>query len=176
MARDCRDCKHFWRDIDLPFPVCRLHEFHFEDDYSPCSDYDGPSDSGTSSSSSSSSSSDSSGCRGCAIAAAVLVALGIIGALVTTGALNGVLSAIGISSGGKADDVQGERAVVKTNGTPLNLRNGASSSANVIGLLENGTVVYIQEEEGDWTKVVVDTTGEVGWCSTKYLSREAKAD
>lgn len=177
MARDCRDCKHFWRDIDLPFPVCRLHEFHFESDYSPCSDYDGPSDNGSSGSSyTSSSSSDSSGCRGCAIAAAVLVGIILIGTFVATGAWGSLLSAIGISASKEAVDVDGERAVVKTNGTALNLRNDASMKAKVIGKLKNGTVVYIQEEKGDWAKIVVDDTDEVGWCSTKYLLREEKAD
>ncbi len=177
MARDCRDCKHFWRDVDLPFPVCRLHEFHFEHDYSPCSDYDGPTDSGSSGSSySSSSSSDSSGCRGCAIAAAVLVVLVLIGTFVTTGMWSSLLSAIGISSSEEANGIDGQRVMVATNGTSLNLRSDASMKAKVIGKIKNGAVVYIQEEQGDWAKVIVEETGEVGWCSTKYLLREEKAD
>lgn len=36
---NCRDCKYFYRDVDLPWPVCKLHEFHFEGDYTACEDF-----------------------------------------------------------------------------------------------------------------------------------------
>ncbi len=55
----CRNCKYYKKDVDLPHPVCTLHRFHFESDFTPCDDY-------TESSSSSSSSSD-----GCYVATAV---------------------------------------------------------------------------------------------------------
>ncbi len=34
--KTCRDCKYYWTDIDLAFPVCNLHEFHFQRDFTPC--------------------------------------------------------------------------------------------------------------------------------------------
>lgn len=36
---NCRDCKYFYRDVDLPWPVCNLHQFHFEGDYTACEDF-----------------------------------------------------------------------------------------------------------------------------------------
>lgn len=36
---DCRSCKYYEYDVDSPWPVCKLHRFHFEHDYTPCSDY-----------------------------------------------------------------------------------------------------------------------------------------
>jgi len=36
----CRSCKYYWTDVDLPHPVCRKHEFHFENDFTPCDDYE----------------------------------------------------------------------------------------------------------------------------------------
>lgn len=39
-ARSCKDCKHYWKDVDLPHPVCTLHEFHFEGDYTPCEHFE----------------------------------------------------------------------------------------------------------------------------------------
>lgn len=40
--KDCTYCKWYHTDIDLPRPVCKLHEFHFEGDYTPCEEYEGP--------------------------------------------------------------------------------------------------------------------------------------
>ncbi len=37
---NCRDCKHFWKDVDLPHPVCRLHQFHFQNNFTPCDQFD----------------------------------------------------------------------------------------------------------------------------------------
>lgn len=34
--KSCRSCKYYMTDVDLPHPVCTLHEFHFEGDYTPC--------------------------------------------------------------------------------------------------------------------------------------------
>ena len=38
--KTCRKCKYYWTDVDLPHPVCRRHEFHFESDFTPCGDYE----------------------------------------------------------------------------------------------------------------------------------------
>lgn len=38
--KTCRSCKYYWTDVDLPHPVCRKHEFHFESDFTPCEDYE----------------------------------------------------------------------------------------------------------------------------------------
>ncbi len=39
-SKSCKGCKHYWTDVDLPHPVCRRHEFHFESDFTPCGDYE----------------------------------------------------------------------------------------------------------------------------------------
>ncbi len=39
-TRTCKDCKYYWTDVDLPHPVCRLHEFHFESDFTPCEQFE----------------------------------------------------------------------------------------------------------------------------------------
>lgn len=36
---NCRDCKYYMTDVDLPFPVCTLHQFHFENDFTACDDF-----------------------------------------------------------------------------------------------------------------------------------------
>lgn len=38
--KDCKSCKWYHTDVDLPWAVCRLHEFHFEHDYTPCEEYE----------------------------------------------------------------------------------------------------------------------------------------
>lgn len=86
------------------------------------------------------------------------------------------MDAFGISASEKAEEDKGERAVVNTGDSTLNLRKSASTSGKVIRKLKSGTVVYIQEEEGTWARVIVETTGETGWCNTKHLKRDAKAD
>ncbi len=35
-SNTCKQCKYYFTDVDLPHPVCTLHEFHFEGDYTPC--------------------------------------------------------------------------------------------------------------------------------------------
>lgn len=164
MARSCRDCKHFYRDVDLPWPVCQLHQFHFEGDYSPCSDYDGPSE--LSSSSSSYSSSDSSGCGKFVLIAAIIIAV-IMGAsaLISSGTLGRLF-------GGSKESVSDSayvEAVVDTGGSTLRLRQGPSRNDKVVASLKDGTVVYVEEEQGEWSKVTVKSTKKSGWCSSKYL-------
>lgn len=36
----CQDCSFYFADVDLPHPVCTRHEFHFENDFTPCSEFD----------------------------------------------------------------------------------------------------------------------------------------
>ena len=35
----CRNCKYYKTDVDLPHPVCTLHQFHFTNDFTPCGDF-----------------------------------------------------------------------------------------------------------------------------------------
>ncbi len=164
MARSCRDCKHFYRDVDLPWPVCQLHQFHFEGDYSPCSDYNGPDES--SSSSSSYSSSGSSGCGKFVVIAIIIIALIFGGgALINSGALGNLFGGSKESVG----DVARVEAVVDTGGSTLRLRQGPSRDDKVVASLKDGTVVYVEEEQGEWSKVTVKSTKKSGWCSSKYL-------
>lgn len=46
MENDCRSCKYYEKDVDVPWPICRLHKFHFEDDFSPCDDFESNGSSG----------------------------------------------------------------------------------------------------------------------------------
>ena len=51
----------------------------------------------------------------------------------------------------------------------LNLRKGASSSADVIAFLENGNEVLIEEVLSDWLKVKTQD-GLSGFCMKKYMT------
>ena len=35
----CRNCKYYKTDVDLPNPVCTLHQFHFTNDFTTCEDF-----------------------------------------------------------------------------------------------------------------------------------------
>ncbi len=38
--KTCKECKYFFKDVDLPYPVCTYNEFHFEGVYTPvCEHY-----------------------------------------------------------------------------------------------------------------------------------------
>lgn len=37
---DCRKCKYYEENVDVPWPVCKLHSFHFEGDYSICGEFE----------------------------------------------------------------------------------------------------------------------------------------
>ncbi len=39
--KDCHNCRYFLKDVDLPYPVCTYHKFHFENDYDAtnCDEY-----------------------------------------------------------------------------------------------------------------------------------------
>ncbi len=36
----CKSCRWYKTDVDLPHPVCTYHQFHFEQDFSTCDDYE----------------------------------------------------------------------------------------------------------------------------------------
>ncbi len=46
----------------------------------------------------------------------------------------------------------------------LNVRSGASTSYDLVGVLENGAIVEVTELSGNWGKVTLED-GTVGWCS-----------
>ena len=169
MAYDCRKCKYFERDVDLPHPVCTYHQFHFEGDYTPCSDYDGPTESSSSSSSYSSSDSGSMG-KGCAIAIVIAIVIAVGALLFSTGMFNSVLSLVGIGASSEAEGPTGERAVINTDN--INMRKDPSMNAKVITKLKKGEVVYIQGKQDGWTQIIVEKTGEIGWCSSNFLTVE----
>ncbi len=60
-------------------------------------------------------------------------------------------------------------AVVDTGGSTRRLRQGPSRNEKVVATLKDGTVVYVEEEQGEWSKVTVKSTQKSGWCSSKYL-------
>ncbi len=37
---NCRQCRWYMEDVDLPHPVCTLKQFHFEHDFTPCGDFE----------------------------------------------------------------------------------------------------------------------------------------
>ena len=78
MAREpnCRDCKYFEDDVDFAWPICNYHQFHFEDDFSPCSSFVSRRAGG----STSSGGSDSSALGGCGcLVLIVLLVMGLFG-------------------------------------------------------------------------------------------------
>jgi SH3-like domain-containing protein len=52
--------------------------------------------------------------------------------------------------------------------TPLNFRKDPSSSATILGALNNGTSVSIKDRRGDWVRIVPQE-GKSGWVYRKYL-------
>jgi Bacterial SH3 domain len=66
--------------------------------------------------------------------------------------------------------------VADPSGTPLNVRNGPSSGATILGALHNGTSVSVKDRRGDWVRIVPQD-GKSGWVYRKYLDcSEAAAD
>ena len=41
VEKNCRNCKYYWKDVDLPKPVCLKHKFQFDGDHDPCDDFKG---------------------------------------------------------------------------------------------------------------------------------------
>lgn len=62
-APSCRDCKYYYENCDLPWPVCELNEFHFEGDYTICGQFELKYGSSTSSKSSGTSRTPSASAR-----------------------------------------------------------------------------------------------------------------
>ena len=62
-APSCRDCKYYYENCDLPWPVCELNEFHFEGDYTICGQFELKYGSSTSSKSSGTSRTSSASAR-----------------------------------------------------------------------------------------------------------------
>jgi Bacterial SH3 domain len=55
-------------------------------------------------------------------------------------------------------------------GTPLNVRKGPSSSAAILGALNNGTIVSTGTTQGNWVRVAPhEAPGKSGWVYKKYL-------
>jgi uncharacterized protein YraI len=59
--------------------------------------------------------------------------------------------------------------VADPSNTPLNVRNGPSSSAAILGALNNGTTVVIKDRRGDWASIVPQGDGKSGWVWREYL-------
>lgn len=62
-------------------------------------------------------------------------------------------------------------AMVTTEGDPLNLRNGAGTSSDIIGKLQNGTSVKVLGLYEGWYKVTYND--KVGYVSSDYLTLTA---
>jgi cell wall-associated NlpC family hydrolase len=52
--------------------------------------------------------------------------------------------------------------------TALNLRADASLDSAIVGLIPGGAVVLVEEQKGEWTRVVYD--GTAGYVSSEYVS------
>lgn len=52
--------------------------------------------------------------------------------------------------------------------TALNLRADASLDSAIVGLIPGGAVVLVEEQKGEWTRVVYD--GAAGYVSSEYVS------
>ena len=50
----------------------------------------------------------------------------------------------------------------------LNLREGPSTSYDVITTIPTGNAVYVLEVQGNWAYISFEDLN--GWCTTKYLS------
>ena len=55
--------------------------------------------------------------------------------------------------------------------TPLNVRASASLSAEIVGQLDNGTVVTVTEVDGSWGKITYNNI--TGWISLEYTTCKA---
>jgi Bacterial SH3 domain len=58
--------------------------------------------------------------------------------------------------------------VADPTGTPLNVRKDPSSSAAILGALNNGTSVSTGATRGEWVRIVPQE-GKTGWVYRKYL-------
>lgn len=62
--------------------------------------------------------------------------------------------------------------LVNTDGSALNLRNAASTSADVIAQMPYGAEIQVLESDGTWALVTYE--GINGYCSIQYLTRAAE--
>ena len=59
----------------------------------------------------------------------------------------------------------GRRVIIANGG--LRIRNAPNLSAGILGLIPNGTIVYVERFENNWAYTSID--GVYGWCSCDYL-------
>lgn len=158
----CRDCRYYKTDVDLPYPVCTLNEFHFEGDYTPCESFS------PTSSSSSSSSSSSGGGFGCLGPIITVVVIAIIALFV-------LFSDEGDSSDNYDSVTQSSSQSYLTTASVstsagLRLRKGPSTSSSKILTMPYRSEVKVIKRENGWA--YVDYNGTFGWCSEDYLEFE----
>lgn len=160
----CRDCKYFKTDVDLPFPVCTLHEFHFTTDFTPCESF-----TSNAYSSSSSSSSSKKGGKGLLIGIVIALVIGFIAVVLFTrtekmASVEPVQDQIEMAGDTKKVEPKTAR-VNSSNG--LNLRKGPSTSDEKITAMPSNATVTVLKEENGWCYVRYND--KEGWCSADYL-------
>ena len=165
----CRDCKYFKTDVDLPYPVCTLHEFHFTTDYTPCDDF--VSNAYKPSSSSSSSSGSGKRVSGCIVAVVIAVVIGIAVVFFATnqGSVKQVDRIDEITQMEGEAEVQPKTARVNSS-NGLNLRKGPSTSDEKITAMPSNATVTVLETKDGWCRVRYND--KEGWCSADYLTIE----
>ncbi|MBR3929763.1 MAG: SH3 domain-containing protein [Clostridia bacterium] len=57
----------------------------------------------------------------------------------------------------------------------LNVRLGPGTNYKVVGWVRNGQKITVLEDEGAWTKIIVDATGITGYIKSSYIEKEAPA-
>lgn len=161
----CRDCKYFKTDVDLPYPVCTLHEFHFTTDYTPCDSFVS---NAYKPSSSSFSSGSGKGAIGCVVAVVIVLVIGIAAVFFATnqGSDEMVDRIDEITQMEGEAEVQPKTARVNSS-NGLNLRKGPSTSDEKITAMPSNATVTVLKEENGWCYVRYND--KEGWCSADYL-------
>lgn len=156
----CRDCKYFKTDVDLPYPVCTLHEFHFTTDYTPCDDFV------SNAYKPSSSSKPGKGLVGI-IAVVIVLVIGIAVVFFTRSEKSMELDRVDELTQAQVDaEVQPKTARVNSS-NGLNLRKGPSTSDEKITAMPSNATVTVLKEENGWCYVRYND--KEGWCSADYL-------
>uniref|UniRef100_UPI00035E1BB7 SH3 domain-containing protein n=1 Tax=Heyndrickxia acidiproducens TaxID=1121084 RepID=UPI00035E1BB7 len=75
------------------------------------------------------------------------------------------------SNSNNSSDQTPVSTVTKYTTADVNLRKGASTSTDVIDVLDKGTAVKVYSENDGWAKVEI--SGKIGYVSTKYLKSAA---
>lgn len=164
----CRDCKYFKTDVDLPYPVCTLHEFHFTTDYTPCDDFVSNAYKPSSSSSSSGSGKRVSGCI-VAVVIAVVIGIAVVFFATNQGSVKQVDRIDEITQMEGETEVQPKTARVNSS-NGLNLRKGPSTSDEKITAMPSNATVTVLETKDGWCRVRYND--KEGWCSADYLTIE----